>query len=386
MREITLIGFVQTLFFSLLIITKRKRETKDYLLCIFFLSVGAELIYRYLLKIIPESDNKWMTLFDIIYWAMFGPVTLMYILFSIRKVMTFRLLHLLHLIPLIIGFYAIKDFYIGNIQYNSFIEYFNESTGITKVALYCWEFISPVYILYSLYVLIIHNKSVKNYFSDISKRDFKWLSILLSGFVIYLLIAYSIWFIEDVFLVSISFSSLEILPAILTAYVFFIGYYGYKQTGIFFEYPVEGKRELMHKNYRRVDAKYTKSGLSEVERKKIINRLREVMETEKPYRGNDLNINELANILDTSLHKLSQVINESFHQNFYDFINTYRVEESKQLLKNLETQKYTIISIAYDCGFSSKSSFYNAFNKNTGITPGEYLKKMKSLQSTVMQN
>ena len=385
MREIALIGFVQTLFFSLLIITKKKRETKDYLLVVFLLFVGAELIYRFLLQTIPESDNKWMTLFDIAYWALFGPVTLMYILFTINEVKKFGTVHLLHLIPLLIGLYAIKNYFFGNVEYISFIEYFNESTGITKVALYCWEFISPVYLIYSLYLLIIHKKSVRNYFSDILRRDLKWLTMLISGFVIYLLVAYTIWFIEDIFIVNINFNSLEILPAILTFYVFFMGYYGYKQTGIFFDYPVI-KMRLMHKHYRNKDGKYIKSGLSEVERKKIIIRLREVMETEKPYRGNDLNINILSNMLDTSLHKLSQVINESFHQNFYDFINTYRVEESKQLLKNLETQKYTIISIAYDCGFSSKSSFYNAFNKNTGITPGEYLKKMRSLQSTVMQN
>ena len=72
------------------------------------------------------------------------------------------------------------------------------------------------------------------------------------------------------------------------------------------------------------------------------------------------------------------MINESFHQNFYDFVNTYRIKESKRLLKDPESEKYKIISIAYDSGFSSKSSFYKAFKKSTGITPGEYLNKVKS--------
>jgi len=84
MREIALIGFVQTLFFSLLIATKRKRETKDYLLIIFLLFVGAELIYRYLIKTITESDNKWLALFDISYWALFGPITLRFCLICSR--------------------------------------------------------------------------------------------------------------------------------------------------------------------------------------------------------------------------------------------------------------------------------------------------------------
>jgi AraC-like DNA-binding protein len=86
-------------------------------------------------------------------------------------------------------------------------------------------------------------------------------------------------------------------------------------------------------------------------------------------------------MVETDFHKLSQVINESFNQNFYDYINTYRIEESKRLLQNPESEKYKIISIAYDSGFSTKSAFYNAFRKNTGITPGEYQKKVMPLSS-----
>jgi len=382
MQEIALIGFAQTLFFSLLLVTKRKKEVKDYLLVVFLLFVGAELMYRYLIITIPEQGNKWMSLFDIAYWALFGPVTLMYILFTINKVKKFRSVHFLHLIPLFIGFYAIKNFFFGDIEYASFIEYFNGSTGITKLALYFWEFCSPIYIICSLYILIIHKKSVKNYFSRISGKDIKWLTLLISGFIIYLIVFYIIWIIEDVFHIVIELNSLEVLPAILTAYVFVIGYYGYKQAGIFFDFPVN-REGLRSKSFRAGNNKYIKSGLSDSERNELITRLRELMDNEKPFIDSDLNINTLAILLETSMHKLSQVINESFHQNFYDFINMYRVEEIKHLLKLPESKNYTIISIAYDCGFSSKSSFYNAFKKNTNLTPGEYLKRIDSLSSNV---
>ncbi len=374
MREIALIGFAQTLFFSLLIGTKREKETKDYLLIIFLLFVGAELIYRYLLYIIPESDNKWLTLFDISYWALFGPITLMYIYFTINKIKKFDFVHILHLIPLFISLYAIKNYYFGNIEYISFIEYFNGSTGSARIALYFWEFCSPIYIVYSLYILIKHKRSIKNYFSEISKNDLKWLLLLLSGFTLYLLISYVVMFNKVLFDIQINFNSLGILPFILTAYVFIIGYFGYKQTGVFFDYPDMGN-EIQHKPNNKTDEKYKKSGLSEVERDELIIRLNKVMETEKPYIEDNININVLAKMLDTSFYKLSQVINESFKQNFYSFINTHRIEESKHLLNNPENEKFTIISIAYDCGFSSKSSFYNAFKQNTGITPKEYLKQ-----------
>jgi len=175
------------------------------------------------------------------------------------------------------------------------------------------------------------------------------------------------------------------LPATLTIYVFFIGYFGYKQAGIFFDYPLE-KAGSLNKNYKAADKRYTKSGLNQNERIELIDGLNEVMNNEKPYLLNDLNIGDLAKMLDTSLHKLSQVINESFHQSFYDFINGYRIEEIKKLMKKSVSENYTIISLAYDCGFNSKSSFYNAFKRGTGITPGDFLRKTKSVHSKIIVN
>ena len=99
------------------------------------------------------------------------------------------------------------------------------------------------------------------------------------------------------------------------------------------------------------------------------------METEKPFIEFDLNIMDLAKILETSVNKLSQVINESFHKNFYNLVNHYRIEEVKKLLKDPEKQKFTIISIAYECGFNSKSSFNTAFKKHTHLTPSQYKNK-----------
>jgi len=281
MQEIALIGVVQTLFFSLLLISKKKKETKDYFLVVFLLFVGAELIYRYLLFTISESENRWLVLFDISYWSLFGPFTLLYIFTATGKIQRINLRYLLHLFPLLIGLFAVKDFFFGNIQYDSFIEYYINSTSLTKLALYCWEFTSPVYIIYSLYFLISHKKSVKTYYSEISGRDMKWLTILITGFIIYILISYIIWFVKEVFQKEITYNSLEILPAVLTVYVFFIGYYGYKQTSIFFDFSIN-KKGFISKNFRTTDNKYVKSGLSTSERNEIVVKLRELMDNEKP--------------------------------------------------------------------------------------------------------
>ncbi|MBN3034562.1 MAG: AraC family transcriptional regulator [Bacteroidales bacterium] len=388
MREIALTGFVQTLFFSLLIAVRRRKEIKDWLLMAFLMLVGAELLYRYLIRTIPESGAPWIVLFDITYWALFGPVTWFYILFTINRVNHFRAVHLLHLIPLAIGLFAISGYLAGNHAYDSFGQFFTESKGLTLVALHIWDSASPLYIVCSLFVLIRHGRTVREYFANTEKKDLRWMRWLITGLLIYISIYYIRWMIETVFQIDIPMYTLNFLPAMLTVYVFIMGFFGYRQTGIFFDDPAKRKARPVSLPYtgNPETGKYEKSGLTDEERRSLTLRLRELMKTRKPYLENDLSINELAGMLDTTLHKLSQTINESFHQNFYDFINTYRIEETKRMLKQPETEQYTIISIAYDCGFSSKSSFYNAFRKNTGITPGAYLKKAKSLQSGAILN
>jgi AraC-like DNA-binding protein len=99
------------------------------------------------------------------------------------------------------------------------------------------------------------------------------------------------------------------------------------------------------------------------------------MQNEKPYLEPELTLDQLASRLSLKPRVLSQAINVILGQNFYDFINHYRIDEASRLLTNPKDKKITILEVLYEVGFNSKSSFNTLFKKYTGLTPTELKKK-----------
>jgi AraC-like DNA-binding protein len=120
--------------------------------------------------------------------------------------------------------------------------------------------------------------------------------------------------------------------------------------------------------------KYEKTALSPEATTEILDRLRLHMATTHPNRNPDLSLADLAAQLHLPTHHLSQVINEQCQQNFFDFINTYRIEEVKQQLLQPETAHLKLEEIGFAAGFNSKSAFNAAFKKNTQTTPSQFRK------------
>lgn len=120
--------------------------------------------------------------------------------------------------------------------------------------------------------------------------------------------------------------------------------------------------------------KYWYSNLSDYEAKELLYRLNGYINETQVYRKSGLSLKELASGIGVSERHLSQVINDLKGQNFFDFVNYYRVEHAKRLLTENNDNKRTMFDIFWESGFNSKTTFNTAFKKFTGITPSEFQK------------
>ena len=121
--------------------------------------------------------------------------------------------------------------------------------------------------------------------------------------------------------------------------------------------------------------KYAKSSLKEDDSMNLWNQINQIMVEEKLYSNPEYRLNDLAERVGKSLHHVSQVINEREGISYTDFVNAFRIKEAQKLLVSPEHSSFTILAIAYGVGFNSKTAFYNAFKKQTGLTPTQFKKQ-----------
>ena len=123
--------------------------------------------------------------------------------------------------------------------------------------------------------------------------------------------------------------------------------------------------------------KYERSGLTREEADRDAQRLDTYMLDEKPYLDPDLRIEDVAKALNIKRHYLTQIISEKYNKNFFGYVNEFRISDAQRMMSDKENDGMTILRIAYDTGFNSKSSFNRIFKNVTGLSPSEYKDKQK---------
>ncbi len=231
------------------------------------------------------------------------------------------------------------------------------------------------YTVLSFLLLLRHQKRLPDNYSYTEKINLNWLkwmviSLLILFIGLFLFIKYGVSYglvrYPDLF---------AVVGAILTIYVFFIGFCGLHQDAVFID------NMSLQEDINEEDAiviNYKNSGLDDEKADQIFARLKLHMDKEKPFLKEDLSLAMLAGELGITSNQLSQVINQKGRSNFFNFINGYRVAAVKDKFKDPALAAYSILGIAYDSGFRSKSSFNKIFKETTGQTPLQCRKAVNS--------
>jgi AraC-like DNA-binding protein len=384
-------GVGLVILFLILILLKKKKHGSDILLTLFFLLIGAELLYRTLILKGVVRDLGWLVFLDLVYWILLGPTIYLYATFILRRNQAFQWRMLLHLIPLGIVMIPWITYCIEMPEHIGFFSYVNGKQFIFRWIIdYFWEFCVLVYFIVLIIKIIGTRRLLYFYFSSLKHKDLSWLLYLTAGFATYIIACNLINILYMSQVIQLSPDIPALTNFVLIGYLIGTGIYGYKQEGIFSEHSINEISNLQFSGELSAtpekETKYLKSGMNKPEYDELIKNLKVLMKKDKPYLDGEITIQDLSKKLNTSVHKLSQAINENFQMNFFDFINSYRIEEVKKLLQDSKNNNLKIISLAYDCGFNSKSAFYSSFKKNAGTTPREYRKRYQPEHARIFSN
>jgi AraC-like DNA-binding protein len=247
--------------------------------------------------------------------------------------------------------------------------------------------ISLIYII--IYVILIfrkirrHQEELPNLFSFTSSHiTFNWIKIVVLLFALN-------WVITGLSMaINVSLESQLIDPGLvffinLGLFSFAISYFGFFQPSIFF---AQGGSELVPEVFKKpvIDAgkdKYKKSSLTEEKASEYLQLITTLLKAEQLYLKPDLTIQDISDKLDVPKHYLTESLNTYMGKNFYTLINEYRIEEFKALASDGKNKHLTLLALAYESGFNSKSAFNLVFKKQTGETPSQFLRTLRNVQS-----
>jgi len=364
--DITNIIAISFLFLlSIFLISHKKGKKLTNRILAFFLFSTAVILLNFVLsqKINILSQKIFLMLWlgnsFILLW---GPLLYLYIQIVVSQSFSLQRRHMLHLIPFLT--YLVFSAFFVLPRYSSHLDLL---TSTLSVDFWKWIVFESLISLQLAVYLILSFKALRKYQSWLKnqvlyqKSTLSWLRFILVGFGLVWSIGIvnsTISFIKGQLISFLSFANFLIIFSVAVATVFL----ALKHPEIF----VQTEEKI----------KYKGSTLNPDDVDRYIERLKRCMNKDKPYLNPGLSLTKLSRKLSIQPRHLSQIINSSLNQNFFDFINVYRIEEAKKYLSDPSMGEETILEIAYMVGFNSKSAFNNAFKKITGNTPSEFKKSI----------
>lgn len=381
LRIICYIAAFHGIFLSIILIAKKQNNKANHILALIVLlfSVGiTQLLY--------VSSGTYLKLWWLspFYGGLpytFGPLLYFYIRALTQSRFHFRRRDILHALPSIIFIllYSVI-FFIPGINKSALLHkiYFETSVfSYISVVLSLTQ--ALIYILLCLQLLKNHLIRIKGSYSELAKINLEWIRHLVILFILIWLIAVGLQSLlpEKMILEKLDDAVTYFL---LSIFIFIIGYRGMSQPQIFTQEKTSSDNRQPHGHE---PTKYEKSGLSGEKSEQYKKVLLGLMSEQKLYHDPGLTLAQVSEKSAIPPHHLSQVINDLMNQNFYMFVNRYRVREAVSRLKNAETSNDKLIKIAFDSGFNSLATFNRVFKKISGQSPSQFRKKFGIKKSEV---
>ncbi len=359
----------QFLFVTLFLFQNKKgRSLSNRLLAIVFLMISIVIANLYSIVFRVEVNMPQLLLFDDTFMFAYGPLLYLFTQSVLFKDYRFKKKHIVHFIPFLISIGAVLCIilFVGT-------ESLSQVAGLLSsqqvpIYFHIGGILMLAHVFYYLFKSKLEIKEVlgkvKCLYSTFNQDNFKLLKFVLNGFII-------------LFVLSLIHSTLPFVGVnggLLITLLLMVLFMFYFINSILLKLLNQASNDngvITQINFKEKE-KYVGSSLSKTDLNAYVKRLKEHMEDNKRFLDSELSISDLSRELEIPTKILSQVINEGYTCNFFDFVNEFRIETAKSILTNQSDQKMTIQEVMYDSGFNSKSSFNTAFKKFTNLTPTQF--------------
>jgi AraC-like DNA-binding protein len=347
-----LFGAIQGALISFFLLKNLKRERSQLFLILFLIVVGLQLTFKVISKLWLWENARgiYHLSYSLPYLA---PPLLYWFVASRIHNKKFQIVHLLNFLPFAISFLFILLADVLNINIGSILGWLLR------------DYAACIFQLINLSIFATLAFRILSSSTESFHAGLKQFIVLASSCEAIIILAIAILHhyygaIPD----------LRLLFLVLTFMIYWISYKLVSQPELFM--PERMQVQLVEMKVDPQPSKYAHSGLKSDEADRIVGLLNEVMIKNKLFLNADLTIDTLASALKVSRHYLSQVLNERFQKTYFDYLTAYRLEEARTRLIENKYNHYTIAAIALDSGFSSVSSFNEAFKKQYNTTPSKF--------------
>ncbi len=365
------------LFVLLIMFAKDDHHISDFFLVGFFIAqiaITAHILINFgeAFRFVVLEESPWLfRFFDIAYWLE-GPLLLWYTRAMLYKEFELRSKDLYYLLPTL-GYALFILFTFHSLTVAEQIKTLEESRLVVTITTErsidaLRECIRVAFAVLCLIDIRQAQLQIRDRYSSIERIDFTWLSALVIAFLVlrvWILLVVSASLIQP----DLGFSLFNLLGLVgnygTFAMISYLIFFGLTRSKIFAADTKPGNQN--DHSILEIDPALTK-------------KIQIHMTENKPYLYHFLSLEQLATQLEMHPRALSLTIKQHFKTNFYEFVNSYRIEEAKRMLSDPKLKTKTMVDILGECGFNSKATYNTFFKKLVGCTPTQYRNtKLKSI-------